>query len=149
MKSVKFLLLLWLSLATIVHGEISLGIVLGEPSGISIKLLQHKKMAYDISCSFNTRNDYLLLNFDFLRYDYNKISSKELTGQIPICYGLGISIDQNRHDTYLGLRIIGGIEYLFADIPINIFAKIAPVVNIYPSTAVHIAPCIGVRYIFK
>ncbi|MCS7228141.1 MAG: hypothetical protein NZ839_04165, partial [Endomicrobia bacterium] len=133
MKIVKWVIILIVCMyATTLYGEISFGVSLGEPTGISLKLQKEKYMAYDIGCGFNTSQKYLFLSLDILKYDYQRITSKELTGKMPICYGFGVNIEQFRDNTSLGIRILGGIEYIFADIPLNIFVKIAPVVNIIP-----------------
>lgn len=151
MKVIKliFVLTFLFTLSNILYCDTSLGVSLGEPSGISVKLQSQKNTGYDITCGFDTLQNYFLLSCDLLKYDYTKIVSKELTGKLPVCYGVGINVGQFRHDTYIGIRIVAGLEYIFADIPLNIFVKIAPVVNIFPATTVHLAPSIGIRYIFK
>jgi hypothetical protein len=131
------------------YSYISLGISLGEPTGISLKIQQQKKFVYDFATSFATEDKYFYLHCDFFKYDYEKITSKELTGKLPLFYGIGIKLESAKEKNKIGVRFVGGIEYIFADIPFEIFFKIAPYIEIVPSTAVGIAPSIGIRYIFK
>lgn len=129
--------------------EISLGAVLGEPTGLSLKLQQNKNFVFDTGLEFNTKDDYLLFTLDGLNYNYDKIKSKEFTGSFPVFYGLGIKIESNINDTEFGVRFVGGVEYIFSDLPFNIFVKVVPTLNITPKTSIYIYPAIGVRYILK
>jgi hypothetical protein len=143
---VYYVLLIFLK--SLVYSSFSLGISLGEPTGISLKI-QQKKFVYDFATSFATEDKYFYLHCDFLKYDYEKITSKELTGKLPLFYGIGIKVESAKEKNKIGVRFVGGIEYIFADIPFEIFFKIAPYIEIVPSTGVGIAPSIGIRYIFK
>lgn len=129
--------------------EFSLGVVLGEPTGLSIKISQTKTLAHDIALNFNTADNYLYLSWDVLKYDYTKITSKELSGSFPIFYGLGLRAINVNDELHLAIRFILGLEYIFSDIPFNIFVKLAPTINLVPHTRVGIAPAIGIRYIFR
>lgn len=133
----------------ILYSELSLGISLGEPTGISLNLKQNKNIGYDFGLSFNTKDNYVYLCVDLLKYNYEKIKSKELTGKIPVLYGLGLKIENTKNETHFGARIVGGIEYIFSDIPFNLFFKIAAELNITPATAVSVSPAVGIRYVFK
>ncbi|MEN3013898.1 MAG: hypothetical protein ABDH23_04695 [Endomicrobiia bacterium] len=140
---------IYLFLNSLTWAEFSLGVVLGEPTGLSLKIQQKKTLAHDIALNFNTADNYLYLSWDVLKYDYTKITSKELSGSFPIFYGLGLRAINYSEDLHLAIRFILGLEYIFADIPFNIFVKLAPTINLVPHTRVSIAPAIGIRYIFK
>ncbi len=116
---------------------------------MSLKIQQRKDFVYDFVTNFASKPQYLYLHCDFLKYNYEKITSKELTGKLPVFYGIGLKLEDTEDDTNIGLRFVIGIEYIFADIPFEIFFKIAPYVDLLPTTAVGIAPSIGIRYIFK
>lgn len=131
---------------------ISAGLSIGIPTGISLNIKTvHKKehIGYDSGLAFNTADSELYFTFDVIKYDYQKIVSKELTGKIPIFYGIGCVINSTKKDTELGMEIVGGLEYIFNDIPFNIFFKLSPIVYIIPSVKPGIASVIGIRYIFK
>jgi len=149
MRFIKFCFLLFFIFSFSLAEEVSIGVVLGEPTGLSFKIQKDKNFVFDSGLEFNTKDNYLYLNFDFFKYDYTKITSKEITGKFPIFYGLGIKFENTKKETEIGLRFVGGIEYIFADIPLNIFIKISPTLNLIPSTSIEIAPSLGVRYILK
>ncbi len=151
-KKIKFLSLffyLLISLVVAVKAEFSIGVVLGEPTGISLKISPSKNLAHDVGLNFNTSDNYLYLSWDVLKYDYSKITSKELSGSFPIFYGLGIRAINIGDELHLALRFVIGLEYIFSDIPFNIFVKLAPTINVVPSTKASIAPAIGIRYMFR
>ena len=153
MKGVFYRFLLYIILVTfsfyLGYCNFSVGISLGNPTGISLKLQSQKKLVYDLVTNFSSDPQYFYLHCDFLKYDYEKIVSKELTGKFPVFYGIGLKIENVGEENRLGFRFVIGLEYIFADIPFEIFFKLAPYINIVPSTAVGIAPSIGIRYIFK
>lgn len=151
-KFFKFIVLFFILLinfAFIVRAEFSLGVVLGEPTGISLKVSPSKNLAHDVALNFNTADNYLYVSWDVLKYDYTKITSKELTGSFPIFYGLGLRAINIGEELHLGIRFVFGLEYIFSDIPFNIFVKLVPTINVVPSTRASIAPAIGIRYIFR
>jgi len=137
------------NISSFAYGSFSFGISLGNPTGLSLKIQQRKDFVYDFVTNFATNPQYLYLHCDFLKYNYEKITSKELTGKLPIFYGIGLKFENTKNTTNIGLRFVCGIEYIFADIPFEIFFKVAPYIEIFPLTAVGIAPSIGIRYIFK
>lgn len=52
-------------------------------------------------------------------------------------------------DPEFGIRIPVGLAYLFADIPVDIFAELAPVVNITSDTGFDLTGGIRARYYFR
>jgi hypothetical protein len=149
MKKFINILLTLLIFNILAYARLSFGISLGDPTGLSLKIQQQKTSVYDLCINFSTKDSYLYFHTDFLKYDYEKIVSKELSGQFPVFYGLGIKIESIGETTVFGIRLVGGLEYIFSDIPFEIFFKIAPVIELVPSTSVRIAPSVGIRYIFK
>lgn len=136
-----------------------LGIILGEPTGLSIKKWTGTGQAIDfgIAWSFSENNsfhfhaDYLIHSFDILETDGSE-------GKIPVYFGLGgrlkLSEDEddgkgrNNEDSLIGIRIPFGISYLFRDAPVDIFMEIVPVLDIAPDTEFDLNGAIGARFYF-
>ncbi|MDW8056259.1 MAG: hypothetical protein RMJ13_06100 [Elusimicrobiota bacterium] len=148
LKYILFLLILYNTY--LISSEISIGLSIGKPTGVScnMKLANDKTRGYDLGFEVNTTDSKLYFIFDVVKYNYKKITSKELTGKIPVFYGFGVGVINLDRKTKLGIRIVGGIEYIFSDIPFNIFFKLAPEVYLIPSTSVEVSPALGIRYIF-
>lgn len=132
----------------------SAGVVLGEPTGLTAKIQITKTKVIDLATSFDTQIQYYYFSTDYLIQNYNMIPKGDFTGTLPAFWGYGIRVENNNNSrkdnsTEIGLRFIIGAEYIFQEIPFNIFVKIVPTVNLAPATSVFLAPSLGIRYIFK
>lgn len=129
------------------------GVILGEPTGLSAKLWTSDVNAFDFAVAWSLKNNNnnhndngnLVLQADYVwHFDLINMSS----GKLPIYLGVGgraVLTD----DTRFGIRIPVGIDYLFADAPIDIFAEVVPTIDLSPSTNFGIGAGIGVRYWFN
>lgn len=129
-------------------GGFELGLIIGEPTGISGKLWFDASTAFDAAVSWslkeNRKND-LYLHGDFLWHNYELI--KDDSGLVPIYYGIGgrlILAEKNR----LGARVPIGISWLLASAPIDLFVELAGVLDLVPDTDFDVNGGIGIRYVF-
>jgi hypothetical protein len=133
-----------------------LGIILGEPTGLSAKAWTSKDNAFDfaIAWSFNKYhydNDYqndgsVLLQADYVWHFFNAISVS--SGKLPLYVGIGGRVVL-ADDPSFGVRIPFGLNYLFADAPIDVFLELVPILDLSPSTDFGIGGGIGIRYWFN
>ena len=88
--------------------KFGLGVILGEPTGISLKLWQEKNIAYDGAVAWSTenKNDVLHIHADVLMHMYNFIEVEK--GKLPVYFGIGGRI-KFEDDNRLGARFL--IEY--------------------------------------
>lgn len=135
-----------------------LGVIVGEPTGLSLKWWLGNDQAIDggVAWSFS-ENDSLHLHADYLwhRFDLFKIPPK--AGKLPLYFGVGgrLKLEEdnggkgdNDHDDLLGVRIPVGVAFLFADAPVDIFAEIVPVLDLIPDTDLDLNAAIGARFYF-
>ena len=126
-----------------------IGIVLGEPSGLSGKYWMNNTNALDFGIGFsftNFNNNRLQLNCDYLWHNYDLINTTE---RLVIYFGPGIKIlTGGSNDAKLGVRGVAGIGWFSKDAPIDVFFEIAPLVYIIPGTILKIDGGIGARYYF-
>jgi len=140
-----FILLTSISIAG-TPGKFGIGIILGEPTGLSCKIWKSDYVAYDaaLAWSFGEKGnvhihvDYLLHNYKIIRTD---------NSYTPIYYGIGGRI-QTKDETALGVRIPVGINFRSRRIPIDIFLEIVPTLNIIPKTEFDLEGGVGARYYF-
>jgi hypothetical protein len=127
--------------------KVGLGIILGEPTGLSAKMWTSETNAFDASLawSVNGRNDALHLHADFLKHKFGLIDVKK--GKLPLYFGLGAKIVM-ANDPVIAVRIPLGISYIFSDAPLDAFLEIVPILNLIPSTEFEVDPAIGMRYYF-
>jgi len=124
------------------------GIIIGEPTGISMKGWLTSKTAIDagIAWSFvqetsvHIHADYLIHSFDVFR------SNQE----IPLYYGIGgrIKIGDNEK-ARLGLRMVVGIGYVFQSAPFDLFLEAAPILDLAPKTELNGNAGFGARFFFR
>lgn len=124
-----------------------IGIVVGEPTGISAKWRLREENAFDAAAawSFGGRKDALQLHVDYLRHRYGMFRPDR--GKLPWYYGIGGRVVFG-DKAVLGIRIPLGLAYEFAADPIDLFIEIVPVLDLAPSTDFHLNGAIGGRFWF-
>lgn len=123
-----------------------LGIMLGEPTGVSGKLWIDKTSAVDggLSWSFTDKTS-MNIHMDYLFHNFNLIHVEK--DEFPLYYGIGGRIKFG-NETEVGVRIPVGLEYIFKDSPFDIFLEIAPILNLIPATSLKFNGGIGARFYF-
>ena len=150
MKYLFKLLSILLLVISITHagtpGKFGLGLILGEPTGLSLKAWQSDYVAYDaaFAWSFGEKGN-VHIHIDYLLHNYQII--RTANSYTPIYYGIGGRI-QTKDETALGVRIPLGINFRSRRIPIDIFVEIVPALNIIPSTEFDLEGGVGARYYF-
>lgn len=122
------------------------GIIAGEPTGISLKswIGGDKAIDFGIAWSF-AHEGYLHVHSDLLFHKFDLIPVGK--GRLPVYYGPGARIGFG-NDFRLGFRIVGGIDYLFEDAPLDAFLELAPGLDLIESTDLFFSGGIGIRYWF-
>jgi len=127
------------------HG-FGMGVVFGEPTGISAKLWTSRDNAFDFAAAWSFQGDgNLLLQADYVWHFFNTFSVSP--GKLPIYVGIGGRVIL-ADDPNVGVRVPVGLDYLFADAPIDIFLEIVPILDLAPKTDFDLGGGIGVRYWF-
>ena len=126
--------------------DFGLGIILGEPTGISLKKWVTQTTAIDggIAWSFTGKSS-LHLHMDYLFHNFNLLKTEK--GKLPFYYGIGCRI-KAKEKSRVGIRIPVGISYIFDNIPIDIFFELSPLLDLIPATEFGINASIGCRYYF-
>lgn len=125
---------------------LGVGIILGEPTGLSFKYWTGESTAFDgaIAWSFG-KEDALHLHADMLFHNPDLIKVSQ--GSLPVYYGIGARI-RLEDKSKLGVRIPVGIAYQFAKAPFDVFLEIVPLLDLVPATDFGLNIAIGVRYYF-
>ena len=140
------------------HG-FGIGIILGEPTGLSAKLWTSNENAFDFGLGFSVGGDRLAykgnydrgsrvhFHMDYLWHSFNAISSTE---RFPLYYGIGGRFNSGgNYDGSFGIRGVFGIAWFPHSTPIDIFFELVPVLQITSSTGLGIDVGLGIRYFFK
>ena len=126
--------------------DFGLGVILGEPTGISLKKWLGGTTAIDVAAAWSFVNEgSLYFHIDYLVHNFNLFKTKK--GKLPLYYGIGgriIAEDKSR----VGVRIPIGLSYIFDNVPLDVFAEIGLVLDLVPKTEVGFTAFIGIRYFF-
>jgi hypothetical protein len=126
--------------------QFGLGIILGEPTGLSAKLWTTNENAFDFAAAWSFRRDgRLLLQADYVWHIFNLIHVS--SGKLPFYVGIGGRVIL-RDDPDVGVRIPFGLDYIFADAPVDIFFELVPILDLAPETDFDLGGGIGARFWF-
>ncbi|MCF8379418.1 MAG: hypothetical protein K9H49_07565 [Bacteroidales bacterium] len=124
--------------------RLGLGIVVGEPTGISVKYWTGSTIALDGALAWSFNHDgSLYLHGDFLVHDFELIDI--MSGRMPVYYGFGAKLIL-KDDPLFGGHVPIGLAYMLEDTPLDVFIEIRPGINLFPSTRFDISGGIGVRF---
>ena len=125
-----------------------LGVIVGEPTGITAKFMLNNNSAIDAGAGWNTSSDNELhIYADYLHHFYDVIAVDK--GSLPLYIGAGTRLLVRKDkDDKLGIRLPAGIEYLFTNIALAPFAEIVPVMNLTPDTGLDLEAGFGIRFFF-
>ena len=130
-------------------GKLGLGIILGEPTGLSAKYWLNETLALDGAAGWSTHDDSdFYAHSDLLVHSFDLIPVPK--GRLPVYIGGGafVRVRDAQHDNQVGVRVPVGISYMFENAPVDIFAEVAPGMDVSPSTRVDFTGGIGIRYWF-
>ena len=151
MKKIKLfsiiLLLLFVSMAKAQRSGMGLGLIVGEPTGISFKYWTGSTTAFDAALAWSFVDEGAFhIHGDYIFHNMRLISIPE--GLLPFYYGIGARI-KTADETKLGVRVPLGLAYLFQDAPVDIFLEIVPILDLIPKTDFGLNAALGARYFFK
>lgn len=130
-------------------GNFGLGIIVGEPTGLSGKLWMSGRSAVDggVSWSF-TDNASFHLHADYLLHNFALIEMER--GSLPLYFGIGgrIKFAEGDRDDKISIRIPVGLDYLFEAAPLDVFIELVPMLDLAPDTDFDFAGGLGFRYYF-
>lgn len=123
------------------------GIIVGEPTGVSLKYFMGQGNAIDagIAWSFN-KDGALHIHADYLYHDYNFFNVR--TGKLPVYIGIG-GRAKLASNTRVGVRIPVGMAYEFQNAPFDVFIEVVPLLDLAPDTEFGFNGAVGFRYYFE
>lgn len=126
--------------------SVSIGVILGQPTGLSAKLWLNQTSAVDLAAAWNFLPvGTLYVQADYLYHIYHLFGVNK--GKLPLYFGVGGTFSLQPTPT-IGIRVPVGVEYLFPNAPIDLFLEIGLGISLYPATQVQGSGGVGVRYTF-
>ena len=126
-------------------GNFGIGVMLGEPTGISVKSWTGTNSAFALGAAWTLSGaEAIHLHGDYLRHVwFRDIES----GGLAFYFGLGARVIF-ADDAEAGIRIPLGLNYIFEDAAFDIFVEAVPILNLTPSTDFAGNGAVGIRYYF-
>jgi hypothetical protein len=130
------------------HGNIGLGVIFGEPTGLSAKIWMTENTGWDIGAAWSWSGDgHFHLHADYLFHNFNLFDVDK--GSLPVYLGIGGRVlFRDNADDKIGVRFPIGVEYFFEDWPVAIFGEVVPILDLAPSTDGDINGGFGIRFYF-
>ncbi len=137
-----------------------LGVIIGEPTGISAKLWTSPANAFAFGLGWSIGGDRIggkykgyydgrsriHFHMDYLWHSFDAIRSSE---RFPLFYGIGGRINSGAgYDASLAIRGVFGIAWLPRNTPIDVFLELVPSLQLTSSTGFGLDAGIGARYFF-
>ncbi len=129
--------------------KLGIGVIIGEPTGLSGKYWIAEDKAVDFAIGFSTFDDRnrMSLHADYLYHLAGVIPSNDA---IPFYYGFGIRLrTHSREEGSLGVRGVCGLLVNLREMPVELFFEAAPVFQLLPDTKLKLDAALGGRYYFQ
>jgi hypothetical protein len=136
-----------------------LGVIIGEPTGLSAKLWTSSVNAFDFGLGWSIGGDRIgkykglydggtrvHFHMDYLWHAFDAIHSSE---RFPLYYGIGGRLNTGAgYDNSLAVRGVFGIAWLPHATPIDVFLELVPSLQLTTSTGFSLDAGFGARYFF-
>ncbi len=125
-----------------------IGAQVGEPTGLSLKFWNNPQRSLNIAAAWSMgRSGRLVVQTDYVFYNYNILDTDIDNVETPLYYGLGAQI-RFEEDSRVGIRIPIGIDFAFQRDPLDIFLEVGPTLNVVPATEFEMTGGLGIHYYF-
>lgn len=123
------------------HSNTELGIILGEPTGISAKFWQSDRTAISGAAAWSFgRHESVHLHADYTIHNWLDVEE----GSMALYYGLGARTVL-ANNSRLGARIPVGLQYILPSTRLGLFFEVAPTFDLIPETKFGVNGGLGIR----
>jgi len=123
-----------------------LGVIVGEPTGLSYKSFLTQKVAIDGALAWGFANEEALqVHFDVLFH--GKSLGTANGGRFPIYFGAGLRMKFDDTNN-IALRVPVGLVLMFDKMPMDLFMETVPMIQIDPGDDISLDIAFGARYYF-
>lgn len=128
------------------NNNFGLGIILGEPTGLSIKSWNGDQSAFSIGAAWSLSEDEALhLHADFQLHSWFENIER---GRLAFYYGIGGRVIFT-DDAKIGARVPLGLNYIFDTLPFDLFVEATPILDFTPNVKLAGNGGVGARYYFN
>jgi hypothetical protein len=128
------------------HGDLGLGVVFGEPTGITGKMWLNGRSAVDAGLSYSFKS-YFQVYADHLWHFPWTLKGRDTNVPLLPYVGIGAGVYFG-NDVRATVRIPLGIEWQTSELPLGVFLEFVPGLRFAPDMDADFGGGIGVRYYF-
>jgi hypothetical protein len=128
--------------------DVGAGVIVGEPTGLSLKVWSEGSSAVDAATGWSFgKGGRIYLHADYLWQ--RVIEDRNIGGSVPFYFGVGgrLLLREGR-DSRLGVRIPIGLDYFLDQTRLNIFVELGPILDLVPETELAFSGGVGLRFMF-
>jgi hypothetical protein len=126
-------------------GDLGVGFMVGDPTGLTGKYWLDKTRAVDMALGFE--GDFSL-HADYLWHSWDLWPQPRGKARLAARLGLGVLIHDTGKDNVVGLRFPLGADLDLHPHPLEVFAELAPVLRLAPDVEGNLDGALGVRFYF-
>ncbi|MBU2567713.1 MAG: hypothetical protein KJ967_02925 [Elusimicrobia bacterium] len=127
--------------------KFGIGLMVGAPTGISFKYWLNEVNALTGGISLGSD---AAIQLNYLWHNFGATRPRE--GSLPVHYGFGAQAQSggahSGDHSRIGLRGVIGLTYLFEKAPFDVFAELAPLLEIGNNSELRLTASVGARYFF-
>jgi hypothetical protein len=128
------------------NGMSGIGIIIGNPTGISLKFPNDKETHFNAVISWALKNDPdIYLHVDYIFKTFAPIAFTQQFSMTPII-GVGGRLESTHGNS--GIRLPFGLTHKLQKNPIEFLIEIIPALDIFPATDFNVGVAFAVRYLF-
>ena len=120
--------------------EWGVGLVIGDPTGVTVKYWQDNTRAYEFALGTNLGVAGIGVHADYLHHIY----VFEDTPEAPVYVGGGVFLGGSNEFFTTGIRGTAGLAYMFEQ-PFDVFMQLSPQLAVVPEITFYITFSIGAR----
>lgn len=133
-------------------GQIGVSNAGANPVGLTLKTWTTDRQAVQAATSFVISDNeagvsYWVLQADYIFHDFEQVAVGDGLMALYVGPGLQLTFIENA-DTDVALRAPLGVSYMFGDAPIDVFAEVAPTLQLADAAQLRFDGAIGFRYYF-
>ena len=132
--------------SALAQDELGVGIILGEPTGLSAKKWLSSEHAVDAGLAWSFSHDTSIqVHGDYLYHRVRAFATEDIRGRIPFYFGIGGRAILGE-DSVVGVRFPVGVGRTLSSAPVELFLEIVPVLDLAPDTDFDLNGALGFRY---
>ncbi len=129
------------------NSGIGIGVIIGDPTGISVKWWKSPSQAYQLGGAWSFVGEGAVHLHGDVVFHQNHLIQQAPEG-FSTYLGIGVRTKLER-SFRMGIRLPLGLSYRFPQAPLDFFLEVVPIMDLFPATELRMNGGFGIRYYFS